>query len=100
MKWFQRRSDMMKLWSSGDGTGSRVEKELKTIDLSSRKIEKRVAVINVGMNERCGDSRSCGLIHSIANTPKVANIEKAGFGDIRDVLRKRKICIKDDKVTS
>jgi hypothetical protein len=29
----------MKLWSSGDGTGSRVEKKLKTIDLSSRKVE-------------------------------------------------------------
>jgi len=32
---------------------------------------------------------------------KVANIEKAGFGDTRDVLSKRKIFIKDDtKVTS
>ena len=39
----------MKFWSSGDGTGSRVKKKLKTIDLSSRKIEeKRVAVINFG----------------------------------------------------
>jgi hypothetical protein len=46
---------MMKFWSSSDGTGSRVKKKLKTIDLSSRKIEKRVAVINLGMNERCGD---------------------------------------------
>ena len=42
----------MKFWTSGDGMGSRVEKKLKTIDLSSRKIEKRVAVINFGMNER------------------------------------------------
>ena len=92
----------MTFWSSGDGTGSRVKKKLKTIDWSSRKIEeKRVAVINFGMNERRGDSRSCSAIHSIANTPKVANIEKAGFGDTRDVLSKRKIFIKDDtKVTS
>jgi len=38
---------MMKFWRSGDGTGSRVEKKLKTIDLSSREgKEKRVAVIN------------------------------------------------------
>jgi hypothetical protein len=52
------------------------------------------------MNERCGDSRSCSAIHSISNTSKVANIEKAGFGDTRDVLSKRQICIKDDtKVT-
>ena len=91
----------MKFWSSGDGTGSRVKKKLKTIDLSSRKIEKRVAVINFGMNERWGDSRSCSAIHSIANTAKVANIEKAGFGDTRDVLSKRNFFINDDpKVTS
>ena len=82
----------MKFWSSGDGTGSRVKKKLKTIDLSSRNIEeKRVAVINFGVNERCGDSLSCSAIHSIANTPKVVNIEIAGFGDTRDVLSKRKI---------
>ena len=92
----------MKFWSSGDGTGSRVKKKLKTIDLSCRKIEeKRVTVINFGMNERCGDSRSCSAIHSTANTAKVANIEKAGFGDTRDMLSKRKIFINDDtKVTS
>jgi hypothetical protein len=72
---------MMKFWSSGDGTGSRVEKKLKTIDLSSRRIEKRVVAINFGMNGRCGDSTSCSAIHSIANMPKVTNIEKAGFGD-------------------
>ena len=92
----------MKFWSSGDGTGSRVKKKLKTIDLSCRKIEeKRVTVINFGMNERCGDSRSCSAIHSTANTTKVANIEKAGFGDTRDVFSKRKIFINDDtKVTS
>ena len=53
----------MKFWSSGDGTGSRVKKKLKTIDLSSRKIEeKRVAIINFKMNEKCGDSRSCSAI--------------------------------------
>ena len=53
----------MKFWSSGDGTGSRVKKKLKTIDLSSRKIEeKRVAVINFGMNERCRDNRSCSQL--------------------------------------
>ena len=43
----------MTFWSLGDGTGSRVEKKLKTIDLSSRKIEeKNVAIINFGINER------------------------------------------------
>jgi hypothetical protein len=33
MKRFQNRSDLMKFWSSGDSTGSRVEKKLNTIDL-------------------------------------------------------------------
>ena len=60
---------MMKCWSSGDGTGSRVEKKLKTIDMSSRKIEKRVAIINFEMNESYGDSRICSAVHSIANAP-------------------------------
>ena len=32
---------MMKFWSSGDGTGSRVKKKLKTIDLSNMKIEEK-----------------------------------------------------------
>ena len=73
MERFQNRIDMMKFLSLGDGTGSRVEKKLKTIDLSSRKIEEqRVAIINFGMNERCSektsDSRSCSAIH-FANTP-------------------------------
>jgi hypothetical protein len=83
-----------------DGTGRRVEKKLKTIDLSSRKIEEeRVAVINFAMNERSGDSRSA--IHSIVNTPKFANVEKAGFEDTRDVLSKSKIFIKEHtKITS
>ena len=48
----------MKCWSSGDGTGSRVDNKLKTVDLSSRKIEqKRVAVVTFGANENL-------LIHS------------------------------------
>ena len=59
----------MKFWSSGDGTGSRVKKKLKTIDLSSRKIEeKRVAVINFRVNERRRNSRGSRAIHKIANT--------------------------------
>jgi hypothetical protein len=60
---------MMKFWSSGDGTGSRVEKKLKAIDLSSRKIEQeRVAIINFGVDERGSNSRSSSVIHSITNT--------------------------------
>jgi hypothetical protein len=63
MKIFQNKSDLLKLWSSRDGTGIRVEKKLKTIDLSSRKIEKKkVAVIHFGMTERCCDSKSCSVI--------------------------------------
>jgi hypothetical protein len=59
---------MMKFWSSGDGTGSRVKNKLETIDLSSRKIEReRVAVVNLRVNERRSNSRG-----SRANTIKYA----------------------------
>ena len=52
MKRFQNGSDMMKFWSSSNGSGSRIENKLKTINLSSRKIEqKRVAVVDYGVNE-------------------------------------------------
>ena len=42
---FQNISYMMQFWSSGDGTGSRVENKLETIDLSKSEQE-RVAIIN------------------------------------------------------
>ena len=41
---------MMQFRSSGDGTGSRVEKKRKTIDYSRKIEEKRVAVINFRVN--------------------------------------------------
>ena len=60
---------MIKFWSSGDSTGSRVENKLETIDLStSRKIEReRVAVVNLRVNERRSNSRG-----SSANTIEYA----------------------------
>jgi hypothetical protein len=52
---------MMKFCSSGDGTGSRVQNKLETIELSSRKIEQeRVAVVNFRVNERRSNSRGSG----------------------------------------
>jgi hypothetical protein len=38
--------DMMQFWSSGDGTGSRVEKKLKTIDSIRREIEEKRAAVS------------------------------------------------------
>jgi hypothetical protein len=37
VKRFENRSDMMKFWSMSDGTGSRIENMLETVNLSSRK---------------------------------------------------------------
>jgi hypothetical protein len=52
---------MMKFWSSGDGTGSRVQDKLETVELSSRKIEQeRNAVVNFRVNERRSNSRGSG----------------------------------------
>ena len=40
-----------------NSTSSRVENQLKTIKLTTRKIGKeRVAIVYLGMNERCSDS--------------------------------------------
>ena len=48
---------------------SRVENQLKTIKLTARKIEKeRVAIVYLGMNERCCNSFSCSGIESISDT--------------------------------
>ena len=45
----------MTFWNSGDDTGSRVEKKLKTIDSSTMNIEQdrllQFAVVNWGVNE-------------------------------------------------
>ena len=35
VKRFENRSDMMKFWSTSDGTGSRIENKLKTVSLIS-----------------------------------------------------------------
>lgn len=57
VKRFENRSDMMKFWSSSDGTGSRIKNKLKAINLSSWKIkQKRVAVVDLGVNERSSNS--------------------------------------------
>ena len=52
---FENRRDMAEPRGSRNSTSSRVENELKTIKLTTRKIEKKgVAVINLRMNKRCG----------------------------------------------
>ena len=57
MKRFQNRSDVMKFWSSSDGTGSRIKNKLKTVELSSREIEeKRVAIVDLGVDDRSSNS--------------------------------------------
>ena len=80
----------MEFWSSGYGTAmsSRVENKLETIDssLSNRKIEheRAAVIINFRVNERRtrSNGRGCYVIHKIANTPHITNIEEAGFGNI------------------
>ena len=43
----------MKFWNSSDGTGSRIENKLKTVNLSRLKIkQKRVAIVDFGANKR------------------------------------------------
>ena len=57
VKRFENRSDMMEFRSSSDGTSSRIENKLKTINLNSWKVkQKRVAVVDFRVNERSSDS--------------------------------------------
>jgi hypothetical protein len=64
MKTLQNGSDMMKFWILGDGTGSRIEKKLNTIDLSIGKIEQERVLINFAVIERSGNRRSRSVIIS------------------------------------
>ena len=67
---------------------TRVENQLKTIKLTARKIEKeRVAIVYLGMNERCCNIFSCSGIESISDTTKVTNNHKAGFRHRRNMIR-------------
>ena len=57
VKRFKNRSDVMKFWSTSDGTGSKIENKLKTVSLSSWKTkQKRVAIVDFGVNERSSNS--------------------------------------------
>jgi len=51
-----------------------VENKLKAIKLTARKIEKeRVALVDLGMNERLGDGLSSGIVESVPDSTKVTN---------------------------
>ena len=54
-----------------NSTSSRVDNQLKTIEMTARKIEKER--VYLGINERCSDSFSCSEIESISDTTKVTN---------------------------
>jgi len=42
--------------------------------LTARKIEKeRLTVVNLGMNERCSDGLSSGIVESVPDSTKVMN---------------------------
>jgi EAL domain-containing protein (putative c-di-GMP-specific phosphodiesterase class I) len=52
MEWFESKIDLMQFWITDYGTSSRVENKLKTIDLSSRKIDPEIiAAVNSGGNK-------------------------------------------------
>ena len=63
---------MGKSRSFRNDTSCRVENELKTIQLRARKVEKeRVAIVNLGMNERRGNGMSSRLVQSVAISTKI-----------------------------
>ena len=71
---FENRRDMAESRGSRNSTSSRVENELETIKLTTRKIEKKgVAVINLRMNKSCGNSLSCSIVKRTSDSSKVTN---------------------------
>ena len=57
-----------------NSSSCRVENKLKAIKLTARKIEKeRVAVVDLGMNKRCGYGLSSGMVESVPDSTKVTN---------------------------
>ena len=71
---FENRRDTAESRGSRNSTSSRVENELKTIKLTTRKIKKKgVAVINLRMNERCGNSMSRSIVKRTSDSSKVTN---------------------------
>jgi hypothetical protein len=74
---FENRRNVMKFRRFSCGTSSRVEYELKTIQLRGWKIkEKRVAIVKARMNKRCGNGFSCLKIKCIAYATKITNVKK------------------------
>ena len=71
---FENRRDMAESRGSRNSTSSRVENELNMIKLTTRKIKKkRVAVINLRMNKRCGNSLSSSIVKRTSDSSKVTN---------------------------
>ena len=70
--------------------------------MTARKIEKeRVAIVYLGMNERCSDSFSCRGIKSISDTTKVTNRHKARVRHRKNTIRHGERCVDyDTEVTS
>ena len=69
-------------------TSGKVENQLKTIKLTARKIEKeRVAIVYLGMNERCCNSFWRFGIQNISDTTKVTHNHKTGFRHRRNMMR-------------
>ena len=57
VKRLENMSDMMKFWNLSDASGSRIKNKFKTNNWSRWKInQKRVAIVNFGVNERSSNS--------------------------------------------
>ena len=71
---FENRRDMAESRSSRNSTNSRVENELNTIKLITRKIKKKgVTVINLRMNKRCSNGLSSSIVKRTSDSSKVTN---------------------------
>ena len=71
---FEKMRDVAEFRGFRNSTSSRVENELKTIKLYTRKIKKKgVAVIKLRMNKGCSNGLSCCIVKHTSDSSKVTH---------------------------
>jgi len=88
-------TDVTGFGSFDNSTCKRVPDLLELGDLRlGQVVIKRVAVVELAMNNGSGDGRSCFGVDVWTDTAKLTNMVIARFGDRRDVVRKSDVFIK------
>ena len=79
---FQDWGDVLKFRGSGDGTGSSILDELKSIDILGCGVEvEGVAVVEFGVYERRSNGECARVGYSVAYASEVADVDETTLGN-------------------